>query len=298
MNDLNHPDPARRKAAIIALGRSRERDALPTLKNIVQNDPVPELRGLAVQAVRHIQALHDPLGLDDEEGIQTGSIPHGWRTRPPRRYRVYLLVIVLIAALLVNNNPFYDDPDSFDQWRRMQGDTGYYLIIPEQIPPDSGWSLLVALHYHEEALPFWREPAQKAGVIVVVPDFADDQRPAEQTLALHRILEAVRQTYPVDRVVLFGFSEGGELATLYAREYGQVTAVSAAAPTDIHLPAAADTTTRYLIAYGDQDALLESNRARVRDFQERANPAEFLIIEGIGHELIPQHLQWTLGLFE
>lgn len=55
LDQLQNPDPAVRREAIIALGRSKDLDALPELAKVYQSDPVPELRELARQAGRYIQ---------------------------------------------------------------------------------------------------------------------------------------------------------------------------------------------------------------------------------------------------
>lgn len=52
---LNDFDPAVRKQAIIALGRSKDPSALPYLATVVRTDPEPELRDLARKAGQYIQ---------------------------------------------------------------------------------------------------------------------------------------------------------------------------------------------------------------------------------------------------
>ncbi len=52
---LRDPDPAVRRAAIMTLGKSKDRAALPLLKAVHETDPDPALRQLAAQAGRYIQ---------------------------------------------------------------------------------------------------------------------------------------------------------------------------------------------------------------------------------------------------
>jgi len=52
LDQLQNPDPAVRREAIIALGRSKDLVALPELAEVYKNDPVPELRELTRQAGR------------------------------------------------------------------------------------------------------------------------------------------------------------------------------------------------------------------------------------------------------
>jgi|GEM_PF-1491921 predicted esterase len=60
LDQLQNPDPAVRREAIIALGRSKDLAALPELAKVYKNDPVPELRELARQAGRYIQQENRP----------------------------------------------------------------------------------------------------------------------------------------------------------------------------------------------------------------------------------------------
>jgi len=56
INDLLHsPDPAQRRRAIMQLAEARDPAALPLLADIYRNDPMPELRELALKAGRYIR---------------------------------------------------------------------------------------------------------------------------------------------------------------------------------------------------------------------------------------------------
>jgi predicted esterase len=57
---LRSADPDQRKAAILALGRAADVDALPLLANLYRNDPDSALRELALKAGRHIKAQSQP----------------------------------------------------------------------------------------------------------------------------------------------------------------------------------------------------------------------------------------------
>lgn len=60
LDQLHNPDPAVRRKAIIALGRSKDLAALPALAQVYRSDAVPELRELARQAGRYIQQENSP----------------------------------------------------------------------------------------------------------------------------------------------------------------------------------------------------------------------------------------------
>ncbi|HEX3051399.1 MAG TPA: HEAT repeat domain-containing protein [Aggregatilineaceae bacterium] len=55
LHQLNSPDPAQRRSAIIALANSRDPSALSSLARIYQTDPDPALREMALKAGRYIQ---------------------------------------------------------------------------------------------------------------------------------------------------------------------------------------------------------------------------------------------------
>jgi hypothetical protein len=64
MNDLfaqlKHPDAAKRRDAIIALGKRRDPAAMPYLADVFRTDPDPTLRELAKKAGQHIKAGSTP----------------------------------------------------------------------------------------------------------------------------------------------------------------------------------------------------------------------------------------------
>lgn len=60
VDQLHNADPAVRRKAIIALGRSKDLTALSELAQVYRADPVPELRELARQAGRYIQQENRP----------------------------------------------------------------------------------------------------------------------------------------------------------------------------------------------------------------------------------------------
>jgi hypothetical protein len=57
IRQLSSNDPAERRAAIIALGKSRDERALRPLSNVIKTDPDESLRALALKAGRHIKGL-------------------------------------------------------------------------------------------------------------------------------------------------------------------------------------------------------------------------------------------------
>lgn len=69
---LRHPNPVRRKEAIVGVARNGLVEALPILERLAHEDSDAELRELAQKAVRHLQKqkdaiLIDPLGFDEAE---------------------------------------------------------------------------------------------------------------------------------------------------------------------------------------------------------------------------------------
>lgn len=57
IQQLQHPDPARRRSAIKALVQAHSTEAAAALEQVRQHDPLPELRGMAAKALRYLAAL-------------------------------------------------------------------------------------------------------------------------------------------------------------------------------------------------------------------------------------------------
>lgn len=78
LRQLNSNDPAERREAIIALGKSRDERALRPLSNVIKTDPDDSLRALALKAGRHIRGLDTRITLP-----APGEQPASPRSRKP-----------------------------------------------------------------------------------------------------------------------------------------------------------------------------------------------------------------------
>lgn len=68
ITQLSHEDPNKRRQAIVMLGKTKSRDALPSLAEVFRSDPVPELRELARKAGVFIKQNADSV-VDDPEPV-------------------------------------------------------------------------------------------------------------------------------------------------------------------------------------------------------------------------------------
>ncbi len=104
LNQLQSPDVEERRSAIVALAKAQDPAALPALGRIYKEDPVPELRELALKAGRYIKQSQEqaPPGappppppprtasqlraLSTRSNSQSGDVPArtGSQTMPPR----------------------------------------------------------------------------------------------------------------------------------------------------------------------------------------------------------------------
>lgn len=149
IQQLQSPDPQKRRQAIIALGRSRERAALKHLAQIFHNDPEPELRDLARRAGQHIrQAVN---AVDPKPSSPSASAP-------PPSSASQSSVIHLISE--PEDEPSMDDVISSSAYEPL------YPEHAEAPPPESAYVPPVqgrdyevsredrerAKHYVEEAL--------------------------------------------------------------------------------------------------------------------------------------------------
>jgi hypothetical protein len=99
------PDSERRKQAIIALGRSKQHDALPHLSQLAQSDPQPDLRELARKGIAYIQK-HAPQETYGRRDRSSDIVLHEARIDWSRRllpffYYAFTCFLLLLAALLV-----------------------------------------------------------------------------------------------------------------------------------------------------------------------------------------------------
>jgi hypothetical protein len=214
------------------------------------------------------------------------------------RWAIIAVLALITGALFIRTGVLNTYINSLysAQWREnlhREGDTDYYLFVPDGAAPSTGWGMIVALHDYgrtaESLLPLLVEKAAAAGMVLVVPTFGQYPQPVvpETTSRLDAILIRVRGELMTDGAgaVLFGYGVGGEVAMVYARDYFGVGAVATYASPYLYEPPPDDPILPYLIMYGQYDSLRGQLSAEISIFEAFENPAQILDVPGAGREL-------------
>lgn len=192
-------------------------------------------------------------------------------------------------------------PPQVEVYTQMVGDVAFDVYVPEGQPSDPGWPMLVLLGdpmlSGNDLLPHFLV-ANDRSVVYVIPHLP--QQPMEMALPiLHEMIAKTENIYPtaLDSVVLYGFGEGGDLATLYARRYPNIAAGAVTSgSTLVHAPA--PNGAKLLVMLGDQDSLYTSSgdgqSFSFLDANEWQDSMPYLLLEGIGHEIDPQQVDFAL----
>jgi dienelactone hydrolase len=279
-------DEAERKLAqAVETYRERGADAAsPLLVSALKLDPGLAEDPSAKQLSKALQKTEkNPLPED-----------RGWQKvrRRSRTQWTVVVVLALITGLLFFRSGVLDRyirsvfVSDWQENLRREGETDYYLFVPDIPEPSSGWGMLVVLHdYSYDAnsiLPLFVRRAEEQGLILVAPTFANYPQPfsPETTSRLDAILIQVRNEYRTDEAgaVVFGYGVGGEIAMLYARDYFGIGAVATYGVGELYAPPSDDRVLPYLIMYGEFDSLMGMLQPELNDFEAYDNPTEIISI--------------------
>lgn len=234
----------------------------------------------------------------------------GWRPqarRQPYKWLMILLFAGVTVFLFLRTGVFnsYIGSLQTQQWREhLRRDTGtaYYLFVPEGSPPPEGWGILVALHDFsygaDTLLPFFVEAAAEAGVILIVPNFGEYPFPFTEltTPAIDAIVQQVRREYRTHPTgaVIFGYRLGGEIATMYAKDYYQVAGVVTLGATELVLPPEDDEFIEYLLMFGEYDTNRSLLSERLVEFEFLLNPTQIFLASNVDSALTPDYVSRTM----
>ncbi len=240
-------------------------------------------------------------------------------SRKPQKQRRPLTLILLITALAALSivTIYFMQTGYLDNyfavlrsynWKRHKHvvvGTEYYLIPPRGNPPDNGWPVVVGLHGYggngghmlHHASTFTSQ-----GAIFISPTFGKyEPMPGAGPIApMKQILDDSNLQHPIDprRVVLLGFSQGGDFAYRFSIYYPELIAgvVTAGAPSlDAGTPARADLP--YVFTWGKSDGLQNHVLPDiVYPLINRGYNVKYAVIEGAGHEVTPYALESVLQM--
>ncbi len=188
------------------------------------------------------------------------------------------------------------------------------VILPSKHDPTRPATMIVALHpFGGTAELFadqWRDVAEEVGAILVLPRAVRPQgtgfawgNVGESDVILTAALEKVKQKHKIDekRVVLTGFSQGGQMAfNLGIRHPLQFAGVIPVCgfydPSYAPIPLIATTSLpKFYIMVGATDQGVESNRKAAADFASASIKTELRVYPGVGHAFPPNRKEELLA---
>jgi hypothetical protein len=239
---------------------------------------------------------------------------------PPSIYIPGIIITLSVMCIYLVSYVFanYEDVSLvFDQWedkhyrteiRYLYEGLAYHLFVPDAAPPPDGWSMLVILN-EEGAVPdtlmqMFVRMSRENNVIMMVPAFPEYRYPYEQEVLpeLDQMISKVRESYPIHASgpVLFGYSAGGEIASLYAHEYPDAVAavITSGAP---YIYPSPDEDMPFRIIYGYDDPLLphyNDNEVVFTDMTTWDFPMNYTVIENIGRIVNDQQVNITASVIQ
>jgi predicted esterase len=295
--------------------RKDQAKAAAELGKIIRSNPDavddPAIRLLAGQIT----------GLPPDEAIQTLTDKNARRqfekAQPRARkasFRWLLLGLSLVALagaviFFIASGALerYRQADKINGWKqsvRHSDGLDYYLLVPSGDPPKKGWPVLLALHGFGgngmDVFPLFADFAAREGVVLIAPTFGEYPYPAEQYVAppLDKLLAEVGKNYPLNPfgAVVYGFSAGGEAATLFAGLYpNRVAGVTVEAAPEIY-PPPSSRGLPYNILYGENDDVRPYASESVNRVQQLGYPLNYEIVPGAGHEITQRGLDLAMDM--
>ncbi|HEY9618258.1 MAG TPA: alpha/beta fold hydrolase [Microcoleaceae cyanobacterium] len=202
--------------------------------------------------------------------------------------------------------PGYITDDQVATWQQVgQTTTDYVIKAPTGTAPTAGWPTIVVLHpaggNGQGMIQAFERLPNPPEALIVAPTIANQPGMTYDAAAIitHTILEKVKAEYPINpqQIIVFGYSQGGAIASVYAQRYPEAVAgVAIAAAPVLAYPRQNTPNLKYAIAVGENDPRKEPTTTFVQGLKQRHYPVEFEVIPGIGHEFTPQYLDMVLSL--
>jgi|GEM_PF-6803499 len=248
-------------------------------------------------------------------GKEVAKIKQKSRVSPV--YSVVRWVVLTIAIATLGGLIYWSiETGQFEEIRIMQmvqgweaqkytqGRIEYYAIVPEGEVPAAGYPMIVVLHGYggnaESMLQNFAVDANEKQFILVAPTFGEYPFPydANTIPTLDAIINRVDREFPVSRgdILMYGFSAGGEIASLYAQmNPTRVAAMVLEGAPEIHPPGAggyAET----VVLYGASDSLRQFTEPSILAINRAGYLRADFVITGYGHQMTPNGREWLYRL--
>jgi poly(3-hydroxybutyrate) depolymerase len=218
------------------------------------------------------------------------------------------IVVVNTTLLAACSHPTYSLTANPTPYVRYSP-TEYYLFLPSSYVPEKDWPLFVGIHAYggdgTQCLEMWQSYAESEGFVLVCPSLADENGGwyvDEGEANLYKIIQHVQNDCRVEKqVFLAGFSAGAEFVQPYAFDHPKsVKAVAILSAGNYYEPSPASQDIPFLVVIGDQDNPISLHRAQLfsESLEKNGYSVELDILPGVGHEITPQALELTIGLYQ
>lgn len=307
------------QAAFSAYQRGDWGDALMLLADAVAADPRLQDDALAQHLATTLtgqlpETVLTRIGFSDQrwqfiEALQPAPERHNTGLRTVAAFIFSLMLALGMIYAIANWLPTFtqmarDPLEDINLYSHMlTNGVTYDVYEPSGLLPGPGWPMLVLLGDEDLQGDNLLAPfvvANADDVLYVTPHLP--MQPADVNLPiLYEIIAQVENSYPtaLDSVVLFGFGDGGALATLYANQYPEIVAGTITSGATWIYPQASGSGPM-LVMIGSQDPLyLRSNQGADLPFVDEVqwpNGLQYLLLENIGHEVTPYQVDATLQM--
>lgn len=307
------------QAAFSAYQRDDWGDALMMLADAVAADPRLQEDALAQHLATTLtgqlpETVLTRIGFTDQrwqfiEALQPTPQPRTGRLRTVAAFIFSMLIalglIYAIASWLPDISPLARDPleDIRIYSHTLTNGVTYDVYEPDGPLTGPGWPMLILLGDADLQGDNLLAPfivANTSDILYVSPHLP--MQPDDVNLPiLQEIITQVENTYPtaLDSVVLFGFGDGGALASFYASRYPDIIAGTVISGATWIYPQAEDSGPMRVMI-GSQDPLyLRSNQGVDMPFIDTAqwpSGLQYLLLEHIGHEVTPYQVDAALQM--
>lgn len=190
---------------------------------------------------------------------------------------------------------------------RVSGVTDFFVQEPEGQTPENGWPMVMCVHGSggtaNDCFRWMGERAAREKVVFIVPTFFGDSGFAYESAArdTRTFLSRIEDYYRVNwtHTVIVGFSGGAMFASIYSADYAADFAGVVLGNLPAYKMPPFDSTVRYGVIVGDQDALLPQSRAFISEMVQRGTPVwRSEILPNVGHTVTLTHVDMTFDLVQ
>ena len=204
---------------------------------------------------------------------------------------------ILFCCLLFTSSVCYgENPQLIKKSLSNHSAQKYLVQLPKNYSSEAKFPLFIAIHWLQgtalQQVSEWKFLTNKAGYILLCPDFADGYQTfrGQEDKKLIQIIEEVKKDFSIDesKIFIVGFSGGAQFAHRFALKYPEeVRAACVLSAGDYDRPRQLSETSRvkYFVAVGEEDERYGKTKDFYRQLKSLGFDAIFQSFPGVGHIL-------------